>query len=484
MSTEHFDVVVVGAGLSGIGAGYHLQTECPERTYVILEGRESIGGTWDLFRYPGVRSDSDMFTLGYSFRPWKHPKAIAEGATILSYIRDTAAMYGIDRKIRFSHRVVSASWSSADALWTVTAERGPEKTKVVFTASFFFACSGYYDYAAGYTPAFPGIERFKGRVIHPQKWTADVDYSGKRVVVIGSGATAVTLVPELAKKAAHVTMLQRSPTYVLSRPDEDALANWARDKVSDTTAYGATRWKNVLLGMFFFQLSKRRPEYVKSRILAGVRAELGPEYDVDSHFTPRYRPWDQRVCLVPNGDLFRSIREGHATVVTDTISTFTETGIELSSGATLDADLVVTATGLELKVLGGVTIEVDGAVVDFSKTIAYKGMMFSDVPNFASCFGYTNASWTLKCDLTCGYVCRLLNRMRARGYRQCTPRFDEASAERRPWMDFTSSYIQRNIANFPSQGARAPWKLHQNYALDLLSLRFGRLDDGAMEFAR
>jgi cation diffusion facilitator CzcD-associated flavoprotein CzcO len=451
---------------------------------VILEGRADIGGTWDLFRYPGIRSDSDMFTLGYSFRPWKDPKAIAEGESILSYIRETAADHGIDRKIRFNQRVTEASWSSGDARWTVTAELGPERRRVTYTCNFLFACSGYYDYAAGYTPAFPGLSRFAGRVVHPQKWTPDIDYAGKRVVVIGSGATAVTLVPELAKKAAHVTMLQRSPTYVISRPDEDALANWARERFSEATTYGITRWKNVLLGMFFFNLSKKAPEYVKERILEGVRAQLGPDYDVASHFTPRYRPWDQRVCLVPNGDLFRAIREGRASVATDTVSTFTESGIELASGKTLDADLVVTATGLELTVLGGVQMEVDGARVDFSKTIAYKGMMFSDVPNFASCFGYTNASWTLKCDLTCGYVCRLLNRMQRRGYRQCTPRFDDSAMARRPWIDFSSSYIQRNIKNFPSQGARTPWKLHQNYALDLLSLRFGRLEDGAMQFQR
>ena len=484
MSKEHFDVIVVGAGLSGIGAGFHLQSRCPSRTYAILEGRGAIGGTWDLFRYPGVRSDSDMYTLGYSFRPWKEPKAIADGASILAYVRDTAKDFGIDRKIRFEHRVTEAAWSSEESRWTVTAEKGPSRERVTFTCNFLFACSGYYRYAAGYTPEFPGMERFRGRVVHPQRWTPDIEYAGKRVVVIGSGATAVTLVPELSKTAAHVTMLQRSPTYVLARPDEDALANWARERLSERVAYAFTRWKNVLLGMLFFRLSRWVPDYVKRRILEGVRAELGPEYDVGKHFTPTYRPWDQRVCLVPNGDLFRAIRDGRASVVTDTIASFAEGGIELTSGAKLDADLVVTATGLELEVLGGVAFTVDGRPVDFSKTFAYKGMMYSDVPNFASCFGYTNASWTLKCDLTCAYVCRLLNWMSRRGYRSCTPQVGDEPLSRRPWLDFSSGYIQRSIARFPSQGSRAPWKLYQNYALDLLSLRFGRLEDGVMHFCR
>ena len=483
-SPEHFDVLIIGAGLSGIGAGYHLQTECPDRSYAILEGRATMGGTWDLFRYPGVRSDSDMYTLGYSFRPWKDAKSIAEGSAILAYINETAAAYGIDRKIRFDHRVISATWSSTDAKWTITVEKGPEKERVTFTCGFLFSCAGYYDYAAGYTPSFPGVERFTGRIVHPQKWTPDIDYAGKRVVVIGSGATAVTLVPELAKKAAHVTMLQRSPTYVVSLPDEDPFASWAQQRFPETVAYGATRWKHVLLGMFFFQLSKRAPDYVKQRMLEGVRAQLGPDYDVDAHFTPRYRPWDQRVCLVPNGDLFTTIREGRASVVTDTIATFTESGIELDSGARLDADLVVTATGLELNVIGGVQFVVDGEPVEFSKTFAYKGMMFSDVPNFASSFGYTNASWTLKCDLTCAYVCRLLNLMRHRGFRKCTPRIGDVAPSPQPWLDFSSGYVKRSIAKFPSQGADAPWRLYQNYALDLLSLRFGRLQDGTMEFAR
>ncbi len=481
---EHFDVLIVGAGLSGVGAGYHLQTDCPNRTYAILEARDCIGGTWDLFRYPGIRSDSDMYTLGYSFRPWTNPQAIADGPSILSYVRETAQAYGIDRNIRYSHHVKSASWSTPDARWTVEVERGPEREIVRFTCSFLFACSGYYDYSAGYSPDFPGMDRFAGRIVHPQKWTDDVEYAGKRVVVIGSGATAVTLVPAMAKTAAHVTMLQRSPTYVVSRPSEDGLANRMRSHLPPRVAYGIARWKNVLLGMVFFGLSRRSPDRVKRLVLAGVRRELGRSYDIRKHFTPSYNPWDQRMCLVPNGDLFKSIREGRATVVTDQIETFTEKGIKLRSGAEIEADLVVTATGLNLVVLGNVELTVDGRRVDLAKTLNYKGMMYSDVPNLASAFGYTNASWTLKCDLTCSYVCRLLNHMEKTGQRQCTPRRNDPSITEEPFANFTSGYIQRSIAKFPKQGSKRPWKLYQNYALDLVNLKYSKVQDGAMEFTR
>jgi monooxygenase len=480
---EHFDVLIVGAGLSGIGAGYHLQTQAPQRTYAILEARDAIGGTWDLFRYPGIRSDSDMYTLGYSFRPWTHPKAIADGPSILDYVRDTARTYGIDRKIRFRHRVRRAAWSSEDSRWTVEVERGESCEIARYTCNFLFMCSGYYNYEAGYLPDFKGTERFAGRIVHPQKWTEDIDYAGKRVVVIGSGATAVTLVPEMANKAAHVVMLQRSPTYVVSRPQQDALANRLRRRFSARTAYAITRWKNVLLGLLFFQLSRKAPQRMKNLILKGVRNELGPDYDVETHFTPRYNPWDQRMCLVPDGDLFRSIREGRASVVTDQIETFTEKGLLLRSGKELEADLIVTATGLNLQVFGGMQVSVDGRPVDLSRTLNYKGMMYSDVPNLASAFGYTNASWTLKCDLTCEYVCRLLNYMDERGHRQCTPRRNDSSIAEQPWIDFSSGYVQRSIAQFPKQGSKAPWRLHQNYALDIVMLRFGSIDDGTLEFA-
>lgn len=481
MSIEHLDVLIVGAGISGIGAAYHLQARCPRRRYAILEGRGAVGGTWDLFRYPGIRSDSDMFTLGYSFRPWKNPQAIADGPSILKYLEDTAAEYGIDRNIRFNHRVTRAAWSSETAEWTVTAETTSGETKR-FACRFLLICAGYYEYEHGYTPAFPGMERFRGRLVHPQHWPEDVDYASKRVVVIGSGATAVTLVPELAKTASHVTMLQRSPTYIISRPDQDRLANRLRRYLPGSVVYTIARWKNVVLGMFFFWLSKRNPRKVKEIMLAGVRRELGPEYDVETHFTPRYNVWDQRVCLVPNGDLFQAIREKRATVVTDHIATFTEKGVALRSGAELEADLVVTATGLELKVLGGVELTVDGRRIDLAKAMTYKGMMYSDVPNLASCVGYTNASWTLKCDLTCQYVCRLLNHLEGSGYRSCTPRTNDPSVEREPWVDFSSGYVRRSLDKFPKQGSKAPWRLHQNYALDALSLRFASLEDGAMEF--
>jgi len=480
---EHFDVLVVGAGLSGIGAGYHLQTHCPDRSYVILEGRDAIGGTWDLFRYPGVRSDSDMYTLGYAFQPWTEAKAIADGPSIRKYVRETARQHGIDRHIRFGHRVARASWSSAEARWTVEVERSGEPVPARFTCNFLFACGGYYSYEKGYTPAFPGIERFAGRVAHPQKWTDDIDYAGKRVLVIGSGATAVTLVPELAKTAAHVTMLQRSPTWVVSRPSQDLWANRLRRWLPEKLAYAINRWKRVLLQQYFFNLCRRRPTYAGGLLLGGVRAWLGRDYDVDRHFTPRYNPWEQRLCLVPDGDLFRAIRSGKATVVTDTIETFTERGVRLSSGAVLEADLVVTATGLNLQVLSGIELTVDGRRINPAQTFNYKGLMYSGVPNLASSFGYTNASWTLKCDLTCEYVCRLLNHMRKHGYRQCMPRAAGQDVTAQPWVDFSSGYIQRSMHLFPKQGSQLPWRLHQNYARDILALRFGRIDDGVMQFS-
>jgi len=484
--SEHFDVLIVGAGLSGIGAGFHLQQKCPGKSYVILEGRDCIGGTWDLFRYPGIRSDSDMFTLGYSFKPWTEPKAIADGPRILNYVRETAAENGIDRHIRYHHRVKRASWSTPDACWTVEAERiaGEGATETVrFTCNFLFMCSGYYNYENGYSPEFPGAKDFAGRIVHPQKWTDDVDYAGKRVVVIGSGATAVTLVPEMAKTAAHVTMLQRSPTYVVARPAQDPVANKLRAKLPAKLAYHLIRWRNVLFGMYFFQLARRKPERVKQLILGGVKMALGPDYDIGTHFTPRYNPWDQRLCLVPDGDLFRSIREERASVVTNQIETFTPKGIRLKDGSELEADIIVTATGLNLQVLGGLEVEVDGRAVDFARTLNYKGMMYSDVPNMASAFGYTNASWTLKCDLTCEYVCRLINYMDRRGYKQCMPHNVDPTVTEIPSLNFTSGYVQRSIAKMPKQGSKRPWRLYQNYALDIVTLRFGKVDDGVMQYS-
>jgi cation diffusion facilitator CzcD-associated flavoprotein CzcO len=482
--TEHLDVLVVGAGISGIAAGYHLQTECPHKTYAILESRGSIGGTWDLFRYPGIRSDSDMYTLGFRFRPWPDAKTIADGPAILSYVRETAGEHGIDSKIRFNHRVVRAEWSSEESLWTVEALRTDSEETVRFTCGFLFMCSGYYRYDEGYTPEFEGRERFRGPIIHPQHWDEGLDYAGKRVVVIGSGATAVTLVPAMAERAAHVTMLQRSPSYIVSLPAEDPLARLLRRILPARLAYPVLRWKNVLMTSGSFWLSRRRPKLAKALIRKGVERKLPPGYDIDTHFRPRYNPWDQRMCLVPDADLFNAISSGRASVVTDRIETFTEEGIELESGAELAADVIVTATGLNLQVLGGVDLVVDGERVDFPSTMGYKGLMLSGVPNAAAALGYTNASWTLKCELTCEYVCRLLNHMDAHGYRRVVPVNNDPSVTPEPFIDFSSGYVLRSIDKFPKQGSKPPWRLYQNYPRDILALRHGEIDDEALEFSR
>jgi cation diffusion facilitator CzcD-associated flavoprotein CzcO len=455
--------------------------QCPAKSFVILEGRERMGGTWDLFRYPGVRSDSDMYTLGYRFRPWRDNKAMADGPAILSYIRDTAAEYDINKSIRYNHRVRRASWSSHDARWTVEAETG--ETVVQLTCNFLYLCTGYYDYENGYTPEWPGVARFRGTMVHPQKWPEDLDYAGKRVVVIGSGATAVTLVPAMAERAAHVTMLQRSPSYIVSRPAEDILANLLRRCLPDHTAYALTRWKNVLAGTFFYNLARNRPKVFKWMVARGVRRQLGNKYE-SKHFTPPYNPWDQRLCLVPDADLFRAMNEGRVSVVTDQIETFTENGLLLKSGEHLDADIIVTATGLVLKLFSGMQLVVDEAPVELPKTLVYKGMMFSDVPNFAYAVGYTNASWTLKCDLTAEYFCRLLNHMDQHGYNVCTPRVRDADIEDEPVIDFNSGYVLRGPDALPRQGSKTPWRLHQNYVKDLRMMRYGRVEDGTMEFKR
>jgi cation diffusion facilitator CzcD-associated flavoprotein CzcO len=480
---ERFDVLIVGAGLSGIGAAYHLQKECPSKRFTILEGRNAIGGTWDLFRYPGVRSDSDMYTLGYRFRPWRGAKAIADGPDILNYLCETAREYGIDRKIRFGHQVTRASWSSEEAAWTVEAT-GPDGNTAQFVCSFLYMCSGYYNYEEGYMPGWPGMDQYRGRLVHPQKWPENLDYEGRRIVVIGSGATAVTLVPALARKAARVTMLQRSPTYIVARPSEDPIGKWLCKWLPTRLTYGIVRWKNVLLGLYFYNLARRRPEFTKKGILKLVQKELGPDYPVEKHFSPRYNPWDQRLCLVPDSDLFSAIRAGKASIVTDEIETFTEKGLRLKSGEELEADIIVTATGLRLKLLGGMQVLIDGVPPDLSRALSYKGMTYSDIPNLASAFGYTNASWTLKADLTAEYVCRLLNYMDARGYEYCTPRRRDPSIGEEPLVNFTSGYFQRSIASLPKQGSKKPWKLYQNYALDMLALRYGNVDDGTMEFGR
>ena len=478
---EHVDVIVVGAGLSGIGGACHLKMYCPGKSFVILEGRDAIGGTWDLFRYPGVRSDSDMYTLGYRFRPWRDAKAIADGPAILNYIRDTAAEFGVDKTIRYNHRVRRASWSSDEARWTVEVEAGPDKTLAQLTCNFLYLCTGYYDYESGYTPEWPGVAKFRGTIVHPQKWPEDLDYTGKRVVVIGSGATAITLVPAMAQRAAHVTMLQRSPSYIVTRPAEDKIANWLRRSLPDRAAYVLARWKNVLTATFFYSLARKRPQLFKWMVAKGVRKELAEKYD-SKHFTPPYNPWDQRLCFAPDADLFAAIRDGRVSVVTDHIETFTEDGLLLKSGEHLHADIIVTATGLVLKLFSGMQLIVDNTPVDMPKTLVYKGMMFSDIPNLAFAVGYTNASWTLKCDLTAGYVCRLLNHMDHHGYGICTPRVNDPYIEEEPVIDFNSGYVLRALQTLPRQGSKTPWRLHQNYMKDLRMMRYGRVDDGTMEF--
>ncbi|HEU5251900.1 MAG TPA: NAD(P)/FAD-dependent oxidoreductase [Solirubrobacterales bacterium] len=472
---EHVDVVIVGAGLSGVGAGVHLQRNCPGKSYAILESREAIGGTWDLFRYPGIRSDSDMYTLGYSFKPWSDEDSIAAGEKIRNYIRETAREHRVEEKIRFGHKVVSAEWSSDEALWTVRAEHGGETVEL--TCNFFYGCTGYYRYDEGYTPEFPGRERFEGEIVHPQHWPEDLDYRGKRVVVIGSGATAVTLIPAMAPETEHITMLQRSPGYVVTLPAQDPIAKALRRVLPEKTRYAVVRWKNVLTQMAFYQLSRRAPRFARKLIRRGVERQLPAGYDVDGNFEPRYNPWDERVCLVPGGDLFEALRSGKAEVVTDQIETFTEKGVKLASGRELEADIIVTATGLNLLVLGGIEVKVDGERQQFSDLVGYKGAMFGGVPNMALALGYTNASFTLKCDLVSQYVCRLLNHMDARGYKVATPRVPGPELPREPFIDLKSGYVLRSLDQLPMQGMSQPWRLHQNYARDIRLFKHGPIDD-------
>ena len=486
---EHLDVLIVGAGISGLGGAVHLKDRCPNSTFAILEGRPDIGGTWDLFRYPGVRSDSDMHTLGFRFKPWKHEKSIADGPVILDYLRETVAENDLARYIRFGHQVADAQWSSIDARWTVTATRtdptGGTAESVVLTCGFLFMCSGYYSYRDGYTPEFLGRERFGGTIIHPQKWPEDLDYAGKRVVVIGSGATAMTLVPAMADDAEHVTMVQRSPTYVVSRPAHDVIANRLRRFLPSKLAYAIVRKKNVVRQGLVYRKTRADPEKVKNLLLSGVRAGLGPDYDIDTHFTPSYNPWDQRLCLIPDGDLFKAISSGQVSVVTDHIETFTETGIRLKSGDELDADIIVTATGLNLVTLGEMNFAVDGEPVDFAKTWTYRGLGYSDIPNLVSTFGYVNASWTLKADLTSEYVCRLLNHMADVGATRCTPRLrdEDIDMPSRPWIDdFPAGYMTRSLHLLPRQGDHAPWLNPQDYRRDVKMIRRGEIDDGVMCF--
>ncbi len=478
---EELDVLIVGAGLSGIGAAVHLQRDCPNKSFALLEARSAVGGTWDLFRYPGIRSDSDMYTLGYEFKPWRAAKAIADGASIREYIRETALEHGIGAHIRTQHRLCSADWSAAEGRWTVEIERGPQCERVQMKPRFLLFCSGYYNYAQGHRPHFPGEESFQGRVVHPQFWPEDLAYAGKRVVVIGSGATAVTLVPEMARTAAHVTMLQRSPSYVVARPSVDAVAEGLKRWLPQGLAYRLIRSKNVVLSIYLFNLLRKYPHQAKARLVNMVKQDLGPDFDVGKHFTPSYKPWDQRLCLVPDGDFFKSLREGRSSVVTDHIASFTPQGIALRSGEFLPADVIVTATGLQLNLLGGVKLSLGGLPVDSADLMVYKGMMFSGLPNLANTFGYTNASWTLKADLTARYFGRLLRHMDRHQQSVFTP-LREGHVQPEPFLDFTSGYVQRAAAMLPKQGDRKPWRLYQNYLLDLLSLRFGPVADGVMAF--
>ena len=484
---EHLDVLVVGAGLSGIGAGHYLQADCPWATYAIFEARGAIGGTWDLFRYPGVRSDSDMYTLGYSFRPWDQDESIADGQAILDYIRETARVEGIDQHIRFHHRIVAADWSTPDGRWNITAERTDPETgdteTIRLTCGFLFSCSGYYRYDHGYQPEFPGIDEFAGQVVHPQAWPEDLDYAGKRVVVIGSGATAVTLIPSMSDDTEHITMLQRSPTYIVALPAKNPLVNLIRRILPTRWSGPIVKWFNALMTQGSYQFSRRFPGLARKGIRALVKLQLPDGYEVDTHFKPKYDPWDQRLCLVPDGDLFKAIRRGDASVVTDSVDRFTADGIRLQSGDELPADIVVTATGLELLFIGGIEVSVDGEDLELPDKLTYKGMMLEDVPNLAIAIGYTNASWTLKCDLTCQYVTRLLNHMHATGLRQCTPENHDASVTAEPLLGLSSGYVQRSQHEFPKQGTRFPWQVKQSYLADYRALKRSDIHDEAMQFS-
>jgi monooxygenase len=485
MTVEHIDVLIVGAGISGIGAAVHVKTECPGKSFAVLERRPNVGGTWDLFKYPGIRSDSDMYTLGFRFKPWTSRKAIADGPSILSYLRETVHDYGLKDNIRHGHRVTAASWDSETALWTVTGTQGPDDAPLALTCSMLLSCTGYYNYDKGYTPDFPGADRFKGRIVHPQHWPEDLEYKGKKTIVIGSGATAVTLVPAMIDNGAgHVTMLQRTPSYMVSRPSEDKIALGLKKILPSKAAYRITRWRNVLMQQFMFGYMRKNPEKATEKLLGMVKAEL-PDHDIKTHFTPPYKPWDQRLCLVPDSDIFRVIRDGQADIVTDHIETFTEKGIRLRSGKELEADIIVTATGLNLQMLSGMELTIDGQREHLGDHVLYKGIMFSNIPNLLMWFGYTNASWTLKADLTSEYACRLINHMDATGNEIVVAALNDDKIELEGFVtDFSSGYFARAMDSLPKQGKNFPWKLFQNYIKDVKLLRKGAIEDGVLAFAR
>jgi monooxygenase len=485
MATEHVDVLIIGAGISGIGAAVHVKKNCPGKSFAILERRPNIGGTWDLFRYPGIRSDSDMYTLGFRFKPWTSRKAIADGPSILTYLNETVDEFKIKDNIRHNHQVTKSSWDSETALWTIEGTQGEDGKPFKLTCNMLFSCTGYYNYDKGYTPDFPGVDKFKGRIVHPQHWPQDLDYTGKTSIVIGSGATAVTLVPAMIDNGAgHVTMLQRTPTYMVSRPSEDKVATTLQKLLPAKSAYRVTRWRNVLMQQFMFNYMRKNPEKTAGKLIDMVQSELGPSYDTKTHFTPPYKPWDQRLCLVPDADIFRVIRDGQADIVTDHIETFTENGILLKSGKELKADIIVTATGLNMQMLSGMELWVDGAQEHIGNHVLYKGIMFSNIPNLLMWFGYTNASWTLKADLTSEYACRLINHMDASGTRMVTPVLDDQGIELEDFVaDFSSGYFARAMAGLPKQGRNFPWKLFQNYIKDVKLLRKGELADGVLKFS-
>ena len=478
---EKFDVLIVGAGLSGIGAACHLKRECPNKSFVILEGRDAMGGTWDLFRYPGIRSDSDMFTLGYNFKPWTNPKSIADGPSIRAYIHEAAREYDVNRHIRFGHKVLKASWSTPKATWTIEATNKAGEP-ITIEANFVISCTGYYNYEAGYTPDFKGRERFKGQIIHPQFWPENLDYSNKKVVIIGSGATAVTLLPSMTDKAAHVTMLQRSPSYVISVPQEDIISNQLRKFLPEKIVYHMARVRNVGLSFGLYRYSRAKPAVMRRFLLSQVRRQLGQDFDM-SHFSPQYNPWYERLCAVPDGDLFKALRSGKGSVVTDHIDTFTEDGILLKSGKTLEADIIITATGLDIKLLGGVQLEKDGQAFDVTQKMIYKGAMLEDLPNAAMVFGYTNSSWTLKADIISEYVCQVLKHMDKTGKKYCVAVNSDVSVEKTPFLDMHSGYIQRAVGKIPRQGSKSPWRVNQNYPLDLALSKIHKLNDGVIKFA-
>jgi len=470
-----YDVIIIGAGLSGIGAAFHVQDKCPNKSYAVLEGRSNIGGTWDLFKYPGIRSDSDMYTLGFPFNPWENPKAIADGPAILQYIKDTANKFDITDKIKFNHKVINADWSDQENKWTLTIAGHESVLEEVIQCNYLFTCCGYYNYENGNMPDFKNSESFNGQIIHPQKWDGTISYDNKKVVVIGSGATAVTLVPEMAKKAEKVTMLQRSPSYIMTLPSEDKFANFMNKILPNQFAHNVTRWKNVLLSILLYNVSRRWPNFMRNLLQKGVKKELGDKFEL-KHFDPKYDPWDQRLCLIPDSDLFTAIKSEKAEIVTDTIKYFTETGILLDSGKEIEADVIVTATGLKLQLLGGMSLSLNGEQVNSGKLHCYRGVLFSDVPNFAFAIGYTNASWTLKCDLNCHFVTRILNHMEEKEFTKCVAKFDESLGSE-PLLDFDAGYVKRALDILPKQGSKAPWKVYQNYIRDTLSLKYGAVDD-------